>query len=133
MAAERETVDRLIASPPRRPGRRDLRGAHCRRDALGPVRAAPRDRRRRLRADRHARDEFYHHVEAAHALVGARTGEAYRLGDEVEVRLVEAIPSAGALRFEMLSQGRRDSDAVNVKGLRAQRRTSTRRSFGARR
>ena len=47
--------------------------------------------------------DFYHHVEAAHALVGNRTGETFRLGDEVEVRLVEAIPSAGALRFEMLS------------------------------
>ena len=25
--------------------------------------------------------DFYHHVEEAHALVGARTGETYRLGD----------------------------------------------------
>ena len=41
-----------------------------------------------------------------HALVGEDTGLAYRLGDPVEVRLVEAIPAAGALRFEMLSEGR---------------------------
>jgi ribonuclease R len=40
------------------------------------------------------------------ALVGEDTGLAYRLGDPVEVRLVEAIPTAGALRFEMLSEGR---------------------------
>ena len=29
----------------------------------------------------------------------------HRLGDSVEVRLVEAAPLAGALRFELLSEG----------------------------
>ena len=56
--------------------------------------------------------DFFHHVEAAHALVGARTGLGYRLGDDVRVRLVEAIPSAGALRFEMLSPGRKGLAAL---------------------
>ena len=41
-----------------------------------------------------------------HALVGERTGESFRLGDKVEVKLVEANPAAGALRFDMLSDGR---------------------------
>ncbi len=50
--------------------------------------------------------EFYYHDEVRQALVGEDTGAAYQLGDPVEVRLVEAIPSAGALRFEMLSEGR---------------------------
>ncbi len=50
--------------------------------------------------------DFYRHVENAHALVGERTGESFRLGDKVDVRLVEANPAAGALRFEMLSDGR---------------------------
>ncbi len=50
--------------------------------------------------------DFYRHVENAHALVGERTGESFRLGDKVEVRLVEANPAAGALRFDMLSDGR---------------------------
>jgi ribonuclease R len=50
--------------------------------------------------------DFYRHVEAMHALVGERTGESFRLGDKVDVRLVEANPAAGALRFEMLSDGR---------------------------
>ncbi len=49
--------------------------------------------------------DFYRHVENAHALVGERTGESFRLGDKVDVRLVEANPAAGALRFEMLSDG----------------------------
>ena len=32
---------------------------------------------------------------------GERTGETYRLGDRVQVKLVEAAPVAGALRFEL--------------------------------
>ena len=40
-----------------------------------------------------------------HALIGDRSGETYRLGDRVTVRLVEAAPVAGALRFELLSEG----------------------------
>jgi ribonuclease R len=51
--------------------------------------------------------DFYHHMETLHALVGKRTGETFSLGDRVEVRLVEAVPSAGALRFEMLSEGKK--------------------------
>ena len=50
--------------------------------------------------------DYYRHDEAQHALVGERTGETYRLGDPVEVKLVEAQPVAGALRFEILSEGR---------------------------
>ena len=56
-------------------------------------------------------DDYFRHDEAARALIGDRTGETYRLGDDVRVRLVEAIPMAGALRFEMLSDGKRDGGA----------------------
>jgi ribonuclease R len=41
-----------------------------------------------------------------HAMVGNRSGETHRLGDRVTVKLVEAAPVAGALRFELLSEGR---------------------------
>jgi ribonuclease R len=41
------------------------------------------------------------------ALIGSRTGETYRIGDSVEVKLVEAAPMAGALRFEIVGEGRR--------------------------
>ena len=57
-------------------------------------------------------NDYYRHHEDLHALVGDRTGETYRLGDEVNVRLVEAIPTAGALRFEMLTQGKRQPGHV---------------------
>jgi ribonuclease R len=39
-------------------------------------------------------------------MIGSRSGETYRLGDPVTVKLVEAAPVAGALRFELLSAGR---------------------------
>jgi ribonuclease R len=50
-------------------------------------------------------DEYYRFEEASRALVGTRTGVNFRLGDSVEVKLLEAAPFAGALRFEMLSKG----------------------------
>jgi ribonuclease R len=49
--------------------------------------------------------EYFRFEEASRSLVGTRTGKTFRLGDGVEVRLLEAAPFAGALRFEMLSKG----------------------------
>ena len=51
-------------------------------------------------------DDYFRYHEARHALIGDRTGQSYRLGDAVTVKLVEAAPVAGALRFELLSEGR---------------------------
>jgi ribonuclease R len=51
-------------------------------------------------------NEYFAYNEAAHALVGQSTGQAHRLGDRVTVKLIEAVPVAGALRFELLSEGR---------------------------
>jgi ribonuclease R len=51
--------------------------------------------------------DYYRHVEQAQALVGDRTGESFGIGDIVTVRLVEVAPVAGALRFELLSEGTR--------------------------
>jgi ribonuclease R len=45
--------------------------------------------------------------ETRHALVGETTGETFQLGDKVEVKLLEAAPVSGGLRFEMVSEGRR--------------------------
>ena len=49
--------------------------------------------------------EYFNYDETRHALVGTRSGAMHRLGDVVDVRLVEAQPVAGALRFELLSEG----------------------------
>jgi ribonuclease R len=106
MAAERETADRLIAQ-----FLAEQVGASFSGRVTGVTRAGLFIRLDRTGADglvpiSTLGDERFMHDEAAHALVGQRTGESFRLGDQVNVRLVEALPFAGALRFEMLSEGR---------------------------
>jgi ribonuclease R len=106
MAAERETADRLIAAY-----LADRIGATFHARVSGLVRTGLFVRLVDTGADGFVpassiSHEYFFHDEVRHALVGEDTGLAYRLGDPVEVRLVEAIPTAGALRFEMLSEGR---------------------------
>jgi ribonuclease R len=50
--------------------------------------------------------DYYRFEESLHALIGNRTGETFRLGDPVSVRLLEAAPIAGALRFELITNGK---------------------------
>lgn len=107
MAAERETTDRLIAAH-----LADRVGATFTGRIAGVSRSGLFVRLKDTGADGFVpvsslQGDFYTHVEALHALTGKRTGETFSLGDAVEVRLVEAIPSAGALRFEMLSSGKK--------------------------
>jgi ribonuclease R len=45
--------------------------------------------------------EYFRHDERKHALIGDRTGTAYKLGDVVAVRLMEAAPLTGGLRFDL--------------------------------
>ncbi len=107
MAAERETVDRLVASH-----LSDRIGAEFEARISGVTRSGLFVRLKDTGADGFIPistlgAEFFTHVETAHALVGSRSGLGYRLGDIVTVKLVEAIPTAGALRFEMVSEGRK--------------------------
>jgi ribonuclease R len=46
-------------------------------------------------------NEYFHYDEAARALVGEETGETYRVGQHLELKLAEANPASGALRFEL--------------------------------
>ncbi|MGV3573662.1 MAG: ribonuclease R [Devosia sp.] len=52
-------------------------------------------------------EDYYRYVEERQAMIGERGGETFTLGDRVTVRLLEAAPVAGALRFELLSEGTR--------------------------
>ncbi len=45
--------------------------------------------------------EFFRHDETRHALIGQRSGDAYSLGDPVKVKLMEAAPLTGGLRFQI--------------------------------
>ncbi len=103
MAAERDTVDRLVAAylAERVDERFDARVSGVTKsglfvqlpqfgaDGFIPVSTLGGD--------------YYIYDEAAHSLFGERSGKGYQLADRVEVRLVEVAPMAGAMRFEMLS------------------------------
>jgi ribonuclease R len=107
MLAERETSDRLIAH-----FLADRVGASFDGRISGVTRAGLFVKLRDTGADgfvpaRTIGEEFFRYDEKGHAMVGSRSGETFRLGDPVTVKLVEAAPVAGALRFEILSQGRR--------------------------
>ncbi len=45
--------------------------------------------------------EYFRYDEAARALVGDQTGETYRVGQRLTLRLAESNPISGALRFEL--------------------------------
>ncbi|WP_294263481.1 ribonuclease R [uncultured Sphingomonas sp.] len=45
--------------------------------------------------------EYFRHDEASQRLVGEETGEFFALGQKLKLRLVEANPVSGALRFEL--------------------------------
>ena len=106
MAAERETVDRLIASHLAgqtgavfRGRIRGVVGAglfvtldDSGADGFVPVSTLGR--------------EYFVYDQTRHALVAERSGETYQLGDRLEVRLVEATPVSGGMRFEVVSGGR---------------------------
>jgi len=106
MVAERETADRLIAH-----FLADRVGASFDGRISGVTRAGLFVKLHETGADgfvpaRTIGEDYYRYEEARHAMVGRRSGETYRLGDAVTVKLVEAAPVAGALRFELLSAGR---------------------------
>jgi ribonuclease R len=134
MAAERETVDRLIAH-----FLADRIGATFTGHIAGVTRAGLFVKLDDTGADgfvpaRTLGRDYFRYQEREHAMVGDETGETHRLGDKVTVRLVEAAPVAGALRFELLSQGRhkptgRHRPADAERAADGHRRASRRRRF----
>ena len=105
-AAERETTDRLIAT-----WLADRIGEIFEGRIAGVTRAGLFVKLSETGADGFVPAatlgaDYFRYDEGAHALIGNRTGETHRLGDTVSVKLVEAAPFAGALRFELLSEGK---------------------------
>ena len=101
MAAERETVDRLVAAH-----LVDKIGATFGARISGVTKVGLFVKLTETGADGFVPaatlgDDYFRYEEATRSLVGTRSGKAYRLGDPVEARLVEAAPFAGALRFEI--------------------------------
>lgn len=107
MAAERDSNDRYIAA-----FLKDRIGATFTGKVTGVTRFGLFVRLNETGADglvpirRLPGNEYYHHVETEHALVGEITGNRYHLGDNVEVRLEEAVPLTGGLLFDILTPPR---------------------------
>jgi ribonuclease R len=127
MKAERETFDRLLAH-----FLADRVGATFEGRISGVTRVGLFVKLDDTGADgfipaRSIGTEYFRFHEDRHALVGDSSGESYRLGDRVTVKLVEAVPLAGALRFELLSEGRQDTTArPSKRRVRADRKPLTR-------
>ncbi len=104
MAAERETVDRLIAAH-----LAEHIGDSFQARISGVVKAGLFVQLPQYGADgfipvSSLGGDYYIYDETARSLFGERSGKGYQLADSVEVRLVEVAPMAGAMRFEMLSE-----------------------------
>lgn len=123
MAAERETVDRLIAQ-----FLSEQIGAVFEGRISGVTAAGLFVKLSETGADGFipigtVGDDFFNYDESQHALIGRRSGVTHRLGDEIAVRLVEAAPFAGALRFELVRGGSNRPPAKSgFKGKRGWRR-----------
>jgi ribonuclease R len=137
MAAERDTVDRLVAQHlasnvgtayPARVSGVTKSGLFVQLPQFGTDGFIPVSS---------LGDDYYIFDETARALVGERTGKGFRLADRVEVELIEVMPMAGAMRFSMLSEPKQMPTAVrsfhkSARG-RGRQRASQQRSPGRRR
>jgi ribonuclease R len=122
MAAERETMDRLIAAH-----LADRVGAIFAGRIAGVTRVGLFVKLSETGADGFVPaatlgQDYFRFEEANRALVGTRTKETFRLGAAVNVRLVEAAPFAGALRFEIVRAG--SESRVQSRGAFAPRKPS---------
>lgn len=77
-------------------------------------------------------NEYFHHDEAGHVLIGGSSGDRWELGARVEVRLMEATPVTGGLLFDMVSEPKPGKPPARkqmrgpVRGTTPMRRATTR-------
>jgi ribonuclease R len=101
MAAERDSNDRYVAA-----FMEDRIGAVFRARITGVTRFGlfmrlPETGAEGLLPIRALGGEYFKHDEQKHALIGDRTGTSYKLGEMVIVKLAEAAPLTGGLRFDL--------------------------------
>ncbi|MEH6728498.1 MAG: ribonuclease R, partial [Hyphomicrobiales bacterium] len=121
MLAERDTVDRLIAAH-----LSDQIGARFQGSISGVTKVGLFVKLNETGADgfipiSKLGSDYFFFDEAQHALIGEKSRERYRIGDSVEVKLVEAAPVAGALRFEMLTEGTKSGTSASQRPGRKQK------------
>lgn len=106
MTAERETIDRLIAT-----FMSEKIGSEFTGKVNGVTKAGLFVTLNETGADGFIPismlgEEYFCFDEDRYALIGEESSTGFQIGQPVEVKLVEAAPIAGALRFEMLSEGK---------------------------
>lgn len=139
MAAERDTVDRLIAHHLAARLGEEFDGRVSGVTKAGLFVTLPEYGADGFVPISMLGQDYFIYDEAHQALSGEKTGLGYRLGDEVRVKLAEAVPLAGALRFDMVSEGRKMPTAVRSfhksgrrKGSAPRRQPATRPPRGRR-
>ena len=101
MAAERDSTDRYVAA-----FMEDRVGATFTARVTGVTRFGlfvriPESGAEGLIPARSLGFEYFRHDERKHALIGERSGTTYKMGDNLTVRLMEAAPLTGGLRFDL--------------------------------
>ncbi len=104
MAAERETVDRLIAAHLAEHINESFQARISGVTKAGLFVQLPQFGADGFIPVSSLGGDYYIYDETARSLFGERSGKGYQLADNVEVRLVDVAPMAGAMRFEMLSE-----------------------------
>ncbi len=107
VAAERDTMDRMTAS-----FLAEKIGAQFEGRVSGVIRAGLFVELTETGADGFVpaatmQQDYFLFDEKSRALTGERTGETFGLGDSVTVKIAEVRPVAGAIRFEIVSPGRK--------------------------
>jgi len=122
MAAERDSVDRYVAAY-----MQDRVGAVFKGRVTGVTRFGLFLRLADTGAEgllpmRSLGFDFFRHDEKRHALVGERTKKMYRMGETITVRLAEAAPLTGGLRFELADDDDAPASAPKRNPLRPRKR-----------
>jgi ribonuclease R len=107
MAAERDTVNRLVAHHLSARIGEDFEGRVAGVTKAGLFVSLPTYGADGFIPISTLGNDYFIYDEVHQALSGEKTGLGYQIGDAVEVRLKQAIPLAGALQFEMLSEGKK--------------------------
>ena len=113
MAAERDSNDRYVAAY-----MEDRVGATFEARVTGVTRFGlfvrlPESGAEGLIPARTLGFEYFRHDEKKHALIGDRSGTMYSMGDRLKVRLMEAAPLTGGLRFELAEAATPHRPAAN--------------------
>jgi ribonuclease R len=128
MAAERDSNDRYVAAY-----MEDRVGATFEARVTGVTRFGlfvrlPESGAEGLLPARTLGFEYFRHDERQHALVGDRSGTKYSMGDKLTVRLMEAAPLTGGLRFELVEANAAPRRASSHPKVTVAKRKSQRRA-----